>query len=78
MARKDELVACTLKPDRSNRCRVAFAAKDYATGGNGLPLDAKVFRIVDAYLPDRESRTAHQFYHYNHCQAVAENVEVNE
>ena len=36
MVRKDELAANTPKPDGSDGCHSAFAAKEYAVGGNGL------------------------------------------
>jgi hypothetical protein len=46
-----------MKLDGSNGCHVAFAAKEYVAGGNGLRLDATVVHLVDFFLPDSKNWT---------------------
>jgi hypothetical protein len=70
----DELAACAMKPNGSNGCRVAFAAKEYAAGDNGSRLNGAVVRLVDVFLPDNKNRTARCLYNHNRGYAVVEIV----
>jgi len=52
MKAADELACYLTKPHGTDRCRVSFAAEEYAAGENGLRLDGAIVRIVDMFLPD--------------------------
>jgi hypothetical protein len=70
----DELAAFVMKSDGTDGCRVAFAAKEYAAGENGLRLDGAIVRIVDVFLPNNPNRTARRLYHHNRGYAIGEIV----
>ena len=63
-----------IKPDGTDGCRVAFAAKEYAAGENGLRFDGATVRIVEMFLPDNPNRTVRRLYHHNRGYAVGEIV----
>jgi hypothetical protein len=70
----DELVCYIMKSDGTDRCRVAFAAKEYAAGEKGSRLDGAIVQIVDVLLHDNPNRTARRFYHHNCGYPVGEIV----
>ena len=70
----DELACYVMKPDGTDGCRVAFAAKEYAAGDNGMRLDGAIVRIVDIFLPDNPNRMVRRLYHHNHGYALGEIV----
>ena len=71
---EDELAAFVMKSDGTDGCRVAFAAKEYAAGENGLRLDGAIVRIVDVFLPNNPNRMARCLYHHNYSYAVGKIV----
>ena len=69
-------VACyTILPDGSDGCRVAFAAREYASGEIGVRLDGAAVRVMIVYHPDHENRMARRLYHHNRGYAIGEIVE---
>jgi hypothetical protein len=70
----DELVCYIMKSDGTDRCRVAFAAKEYAAGENGLRLGGAIVRVVDVFLPDNPNQTVRRLYHHICGYAVGEIV----
>ena len=70
-------VACyTILPDGSDGCRIAFAAREYASGENGVRLDSAVVRIMIVYHPDHENRMAQRLYHHNCGYVIGEIVKL--
>ena len=70
----DELACYVIKPDGTDGCCVAFAAKEYAVGENGLRLNGSIVRMVEVFLPDNLNRTVRLLYHHNCGYAVGEIV----
>jgi hypothetical protein len=70
----DKLACCVIKPNGTDGCRVAFAAKEYAVGENGLRLNGAIVRMVEVFLPDNPNITMRHLYHHNRGYAVGEIV----
>jgi hypothetical protein len=70
----DELACYVIKPDGTDGCRVAFPAKEYAAGENGLWLNGAIVRMVEVFLPYNPNRTVRHLYHHDHGYAVGEIV----
>ena len=70
-------VACyTILPDGSDGCVIAFAAREYASGENGVRLDGAVVRIMIVYHPDHENRMPWRLYHHNCGYVIGEIVKL--
>ena len=52
-----ELACYIIGSDGSDRCRVAFLAKEDAAGERGLLLNGAIVRMVEAFFTHNENRT---------------------
>ena len=71
----NEVAFYTILPDGSDGCRIAFAAREYALGKNGVRLDGPAVRVMIVYHPDHENRMARRLYHHNHGCVIGEILE---
>ena len=54
----DGLTCYIMKSDGTVRCRVAFAAMEYAASKKGTRLDGAIVQIVYVFLPNNPNRMA--------------------
>jgi hypothetical protein len=72
---KTHLAAYQVLPDRSDGCRVCFAAREFAVGARGQSLDGCMVVIKEMVLPDDANSAKRQLFHRNRGYAIAKVLE---
>jgi hypothetical protein len=75
---KTHLAGYQMLPDKSDGCRVCFAAQEFAVGQRGQPLDGCTLDIKEMVLPDNENSAKRHLFHRNLGYAIAQVLGVEE